>query len=178
MTPEKCAVWLRVSHVDGSQDTAAQRAALEAEASRRGLEVVRTFDVSGSAWSPGRVQAAVSELVRGVPREYEVVLVWALDRLTREGIEATLRAVNRISIAGGQLVSLQEPWVEQSGEARELLAAIFGWGAQFESRRRSERTKAGLERRRARGLPVGRQPGAKDKKKRRRSGYVARYERS
>jgi putative DNA-invertase from lambdoid prophage Rac len=46
-----------------------------------------------------------------------------------------------------------------------------------ESRRRSERTKAGLDRRRRQGLPVGRQPGSADKKPRRRSGYVARWER-
>lgn len=36
---------------------------------------------------------------------------------------------------------------------------------------------AGLERRRTEGKPVGRQPGAADKKLRRRSGYVARWER-
>ncbi len=36
--------------------------------------------------------------------------------------------------------------------------------------------KAGLERRKAEGLPVGRQPGAMDKTPRRRSGYVAAYE--
>jgi hypothetical protein len=36
--------------------------------------------------------------------------------------------------------------------------------------------RAGLERRRAQGKPVGRQPGAADKKPRKRSGYVASWE--
>ena len=58
----------------------------------------------------------------------------------------------------------------------ELLASIYSWIAVEESRRRSERTKAGLDRRRRQGLPVGRQPGSTDKKPRRRSGYVARWE--
>lgn len=49
--------------------------------------------------------------------------------------------------------------------------------AEQRSRLRSEQTKAGLERRRQAGLPVGRQPGAKDKRRRRRAGYVARYDR-
>jgi len=49
--------------------------------------------------------------------------------------------------------------------------------AQQESARRSERIRAGLERRRAAGKPVGRQPGATDKTQRKRSGYVARWER-
>ncbi len=35
----------------------------------------------------------------------------------------------------------------------------------------------GLERGRREGLPVGRQPGAKDTRPRKRSGYVARWER-
>ncbi len=55
--------------------------------------------------------------------------------------------------------------------------AFAGWMAQQESARRSERIRAGLERRRAEGKPVGRQAGATDKSQRRRSGYVARRER-
>ena len=77
--------------------------------------------------------------------------------------------------AGGALVSLQESWVETSGELRDLLLSIVGWVANFESRRRSERIKAGLDRRRAAGLTVGRKPGAKDRKPRRVSGYYVRH---
>ena len=49
--------------------------------------------------------------------------------------------------------------------------------AEDESRLRGERTKAGIARRRAEGKPVGRQPGATDRKPRQRSGYLARFER-
>ncbi|HLQ54628.1 MAG TPA: recombinase family protein, partial [Streptosporangiaceae bacterium] len=91
--------------------------------------------------------------------------------------EATLRAMRRFREAGVRVISLQEPWTDVSGETQELLTAVMGWVAQMESRRRSERTKAGLERRRREGLPVGRQPGAKDTRPRKRSGYVARWER-
>jgi DNA invertase Pin-like site-specific DNA recombinase len=59
---------------------------------------------------------------------------------------------------------------------RELLVSFMAWMAQQESLRRSERTKLGLQRRKAEGLPVGRQPGSRDKKPRKRSGYVAAYE--
>ena len=57
----RCALWLRVSHQDGSQDTASQRGPLEAEAARLGLPIAKVFDVSGSAWTPGRVQGQVSK---------------------------------------------------------------------------------------------------------------------
>ena len=172
----KCVLWLRVSHQDGSQDSANQRGPLEAEAARLGLDVVKVFDVSGSAWTPGRVQGQVSELVAGVQRgAYSHILLWSLDRLTREGLEATVRAVRRIEEAGATLVSLQEPWLASAGEMKPLLLAFLGWAASFESTRRSERIKAGLAKRKAAGLPVGRQPGSKDKSQRRRSGYYARY---
>jgi len=60
--------------------------------------------------------------------------------------------------------------------AREILVGLMGTLARYESQRRSERIKAGLERRRTEGKPVGRQAGARDKGTRRRSGYVAAWE--
>jgi DNA invertase Pin-like site-specific DNA recombinase len=78
---------------------------------------------------------------------------------------------------GCVLLSAQESWLNTTPEIQDVLVAFAGWMAQQESRRRSERIGAGLERRKAAGLPVGRQPGAVDKTRRKRSGYVARYER-
>jgi DNA invertase Pin-like site-specific DNA recombinase len=60
---------------------------------------------------------------------------------------------------------------------QDVLVAFAGWMAQQESGRRSERIRAGLARRRSEGKSVGRQPGAADRKPRKRSGYVARWER-
>ena len=54
--------------------------------------------------------------------------------------------------------------------------AFAGWMAKQESDRKSERIKAGVARRKAEGLPVGRQAGAADKKARKRAGYVASWE--
>jgi DNA invertase Pin-like site-specific DNA recombinase len=54
------------------------------------------------------------------------------------------------------------------GELAELLYALSGWVARMESQRRSERTKAGLARIKAQRKCLGRPPGSKDKRKRRR----------
>jgi DNA invertase Pin-like site-specific DNA recombinase len=48
--------------------------------------------------------------------------------------------------------------------------------AERELARRCERIRAGLAKRKAKGLPVGGQPGRKDKQPRKRSGYVAAWE--
>jgi DNA invertase Pin-like site-specific DNA recombinase len=58
---------------------------------------------------------------------------------------------------------------------RELIASILAWTAKFESDRRSERTKAGLERVKADGVRLGRPPGSNDKSERKRTGYLLRY---
>jgi DNA invertase Pin-like site-specific DNA recombinase len=105
-----------------------------------------------------------------------VLLVWALDRLTRQGIRALLGLIERFDQAGVRIVSLREPWLDTLGQTRDLVLAVLAWVAQMESDRHAERVRAGLDKRRAAGLPVGRQPGAVDKAPRKRSGYVKRWE--
>ena len=73
-------------------------------------------------------------------------------------------------------MSLTEPWASTDGPFADLLTLLVRWFANFESQRRSERIKAGLERRKAQGGHVGRKTGAKDRGKRRRSGYYKRWE--
>ena len=102
-------------------------------------------------------------------------MCWALDTLSREGPLDTLQLVDRLAKAGGAVASYQEPWVEVSGDMRDLLLSITAWVARMESKRKSERVKAALARRKREGLPIGRQPCAKDSKPRKRSGYVARW---
>ena len=62
--------------------------------------------------------------------------------------------------SGVQVWSLQEPWTEAGGELLDLLLAIAGRVARMESNRRSERTKAGLQRAVSQGKRLGRPPGS------------------
>jgi len=106
-------------------------------------------------------------LDNAVKRKFDVVLVWSLDRLSREGPLSILTLVNRLKNCGVKVISYQESWTEAPGELGDLLYALSGWVARMESQRRSERTKAGLARLVAQGKRLGRPPGSKDKKKRR-----------
>ncbi len=94
------------------------------------------------------------------------MVVWALDRLSREGSLAILSLVHKLRGYGVQVISYQESWTEAPGELGELLFALTGWVARMESQRRSERTKAGLNRAIAQGKKLGRPPGSQDKKRR------------
>ena len=148
---------------------------LEAFAERKGLDVVRTYTVTESAYR-GAHQKALTEVYNDAKAgRFNVFVVWALDRLSREGVGPTLEIVNRLGKSGIEVWSLQEPWLETSGELRDLLLAMVGWVARYESNRRSERTLAGLARARANRAKLGWPQGSKDRKRRRRSGYFQRY---
>ena len=101
-------------------------------------------------------------------RKFDVMLVWALDRLSREGSLAILSLAHRLKTFGVKVISYQESWTEAPGELAELLYALTGWVARMESQRRSERTRAGLARVLAQGKRLGRPPGSKDRRKRKR----------
>jgi len=80
-----------------------------------------------------------------------------------------------LKLYGVKVVSLKELWLETDGPMQELLLAVFGWAAQYESRIKSERTLAGLARARSKGKKLGRPVGRKDKHKRSRRGYYQRW---
>lgn len=104
--------------------------------------------------------------------KFDLVLIWSLDRFSREGILQTLSYIKRLKSNNVALKSLQESWLDTSDEGMgELLISIFSWVGQQERKRISERTKTALERKKARGQTLGRPKGAKDKKPRSRKGY-------
>jgi DNA invertase Pin-like site-specific DNA recombinase len=146
-------------------------------AQRRGWTIVNEYVLTESAWN-GNHRAQLAEAMQAVRLgEYDVLLVWALYRLSREGVEPTLALLRKFRQHGVSVISLQAPWTDTGDpHLSELRSSIFAWMAHAESERHSERTTAGLARRKAEGKPIGRLQGAKDRTPRRRSGYVKRWE--
>lgn len=183
MTTVNAGVWLRVS--TGEQETGNQRPELEQFAAHHGYTITRTYELDDSAWNGGkdgglyktRLAEAMDDAWAG---KFSVLIVWALDRITREGAEGALRVIRQFRERGCTVVSLKESWLNASPEVQDVLVAFAGWMAQQESQRRSLRIKAGIERRKLEDpdFRPGRQPGAVDNpgRPRRRSGYVAAWE--
>lgn len=162
----KAVAYIRVSKSE--QELENQRREIEAWAAVRGIEVVRWYAEEQSAWRNGHqseLARLMADLRRG--RRYDVLVVWALDRLSREGAAAILNLVNTLKLYRCRVVSLQEAWTELPGELGEVLFAIAGWVARMESQRRSERTKSGLMTAVRAGKRLGRPVGSRDKKPRR-----------
>jgi DNA invertase Pin-like site-specific DNA recombinase len=69
-----------------------------------------------------------------------------------------MQTVLELDRLGVRVISLKEPWLDTTSPVRPLLVAVFGWVAEQERLRISERTKAGLDRARRAGKKLGR-PG-------------------
>ena len=160
----KVAIYARVSTTDQSADNQVEQ--LKAWAAARGWDAVATYTETESAWKNGHQRELARLKGDAAKRKFEAVLIWALDRLSREGALAILQLVASFKVFGVRVLSYQESWTEVPGELAEILFAIAGWVARMESERRSERTKAGLARVRAKGKKLGRPVGAKDRRKR------------
>jgi putative DNA-invertase from lambdoid prophage Rac len=160
----KPVIYGRVS--DPSQTTSNQILQLTSWAESRGWGTPVVYEETESAWKAGHQKVLAALLEDARKGKFDTLLVWALDRLSREGSLAILSLIHRLKSFGVKVISFQESWTEAPGELAEVLYAIAGWVARMESQRRSERTKAGLDRLRRAGKKLGRPRGARDKKKR------------
>ena len=154
---QKARLWLRVSNQD--QQIENQRLGLKRLCDQRGYTVDREYVAEGvSAWT-GDQRVLLEEALRDARAgRYDFLVVWALDRITREGPAEILRISEEFRKAGVGIVSLQEPWMEDEGDTRDLFISVVGWSARQESNRKSERNKAAHVRMVAEGKWCGGRP--------------------
>jgi site-specific DNA recombinase len=145
----KAALYLRVSK--NTQDEQNQMAPLEKLAAARGWEIAGVYRENESAWRANHQPELARLLIDCASREYEIVLVFALDRMTRQGSASILNLVNTFAVYGCKVVSYNESWTEAPGIAGEIMLAIAGWVAKTESDRKSQNTLAGLAKARLNG---------------------------
>jgi DNA invertase Pin-like site-specific DNA recombinase len=80
-----------------------------------------------------------------------MVLFWSLDRFTREGIQKTIYYLQQLDTYGIRFKSYTETILDTENElVAHILIGVLSYLAKQEAVRISERTKAGLERVRAR----------------------------
>jgi DNA invertase Pin-like site-specific DNA recombinase len=157
----KAAIYARVSTSNGEQNPETQLDELRTWAQRLGYDVVAEYvdRVSGAKGADER-PALADALHAAHERRFDVLLVWALDRLSRGGIAPTAGILDRLRRSGVGLKSYKEPWLDTAAPGvGELLTAVFSWVAQQERERIRERVRAGLDRARRRGTKSGRAIG-------------------
>ena len=149
----KIAIYGRVS--TDKQDTGNQLIQLREFGEKQGWTVFREYVdyESGSKAHRVEFQRMFSDASR---RKFDLVLFWALDRLSREGVLPTLQYLNRLESYGVGFRSFTEPYFDSCGVFKDAVIGIMATLAKQERVKRSERTKAGLARVKAAGKALGR----------------------
>ncbi len=88
-------------------------------------------------------------------RDADVIVVWKLDRLARSTRDL-LETMETIREAGAKFQSISEPWADTTSHAGKMIMTVFAGIAEFERDLIRERTGAGREAARKRGVHFGR----------------------
>jgi DNA invertase Pin-like site-specific DNA recombinase len=156
------AIYARVSKANGTQMPDNQIDQLTEWANRLGYTLdsrhVYIDRQTGSTDARPALQRALQDAHR---REWDVLLVAALDRVSRGGVASLSGILAKLAASGVAIKSLRESWLDSTNPlTSELLVSIFGWLAKCEREQLIERTKAGIARARLRGTrsgkPIGR----------------------
>jgi DNA invertase Pin-like site-specific DNA recombinase len=155
----RAALYTRVSTRDKGQETANQIRQLRGFSAAQGWPIVAEYEdhESGAKADLAQFRAMMAAASQ---RRFDVVVVWALDRFSREGVGETFDQIRRLSSDGVQFVSFSEAQFRTTGPAGELMIAMAAWIAKQERIRISERVRAGLSRAGTQGTrsgnPIGR----------------------
>lgn len=151
----RVAIYSRVSTTKQDNDNQLQqlRDFAQRQGWRIGLEYVDVCTGSGRKARPefDRMMLAASQ------RRFDVLLFWALDRLSREGIVRTIQHLERLQSYKVGWRSYTQPFLDTGNEmVNGIVLSVLAAVAKQERITISERTKAGLERARRKGQRIGR----------------------
>jgi DNA invertase Pin-like site-specific DNA recombinase len=149
----KVALYARVSTT--KQDNENQLMQLREFAAKQSWEIFNEYvdQESGSTAERPEFKRMFSDASK---RKFDVLLFWALDRLSREGVLETLQHLNRLESYGVSYRSYTEAYFDSCGAFKDVILAVMATLARQERIKRSERTRAGLARARAAGKRLGR----------------------
>lgn len=167
LSSDKSALYSRVS--TSKQTTENQKVRLL----QYGIDYNLKFDLFDEIESTRKTRPIKQELLQKLRKgEYKEVIVYKLDRWARSSPELILE-IQELLDKGIRFVSISDnlDFSTSSGRLHFQILAAF---AEFERSLISERTKEGLARTKSQGTKLGRPMGAKDTKKRPKSGYIIR----
>ena len=123
-----------------------------------GYPVVREYVEHESGGKGVEYRKQLNAMFTGAARrDFDLLLVWSLDRFSREGMAATIAHLQRLNSHGIAFRSFTEEHLSTENElVRNILLAVLASLAKLEREKISQRTKAGLERARAEGKILGR----------------------
>ena len=150
---KRAALYMRVSSLDQRPET--QLYDLQQLASQRGYEVVKQYTDRISGAKARR--PALNELLADARRRrFDVVIVWAFDRMARS-VRHFLEVLDELNQLNIEFVSYREN-IDTGGALGRAMVVIVGAIAELERNLITERVRAGMRRARLEGICLGRRP--------------------
>lgn len=149
------ALYARISTHEGKQFSENQLIEIRRFAERHGWRIFREY-VDEASGSKADRDALTELMLDAHARRFDHVVVFALDRLTREGVLQAFTYLERLKQAGVTFWSVTEPHFSTAGAFGDVMVALSAWIAQQERVRLQERIKAGMYRARENGAQHGR----------------------
>lgn len=153
--PMRIAIYSRVS--TEKQDTQNQLVELRTHAQKQAWNIVQEFVDTATGGTSDREQFQLM-FEAADRKEFDLLLFWSLDRLSREGTLQTLQHLDKLAKSGVGYRSLQETYLDTTNPMNDVFVAFAAVRAKEEKKRISERTKAGLSIAKSRGVQLGRKP--------------------
>jgi DNA invertase Pin-like site-specific DNA recombinase len=150
---KRAALYMRVSTVDQHPET--QLHDLRQMATQRGFEIIHEYTdkISGvKVKRPGLDQM----LADGRRGRFDVVLVWASDRIARS-VKHFLEVLDELNHLGIEYISFREN-IDTGGPLGRAIIIIVSAVAELERNLIVERVRAGMRRARLEGQHIGRRP--------------------
>lgn len=148
----RAALYMRVSTVDQNPET--QALDLRQFATQRGLQIVECYTDHGVSGSKAR-RPALDKMMEDARRhKFDVVVVWACDRLARS-TKHLLQVLDELNGFGIQFLSQRE-CIDTEGPLGRAIIVIVSAIAELERSLIVERVKSGMRRAKLEGRQIGR----------------------
>ena len=167
---KKAAIYARVSTQDQTVEQQLVNCRKYCEFQGWEYDEYSEIGISGSKTSRRELDRMLQRMRKG---DYQAVVVWKLDRLGRSTIHL-LQLLEEFRNKGVTLAVTTMGLNTDKPEGRFFFTVIAAF-AELEREFIKERVQASIDTKRAKGVRLGRPPGAKDKGNRRKSGYYMRF---
>jgi len=152
-------IYARVSTEDRGQDVENQLVVLREWAIRLGYDEILEYTDKGISGANSNRPGFIKMRADARQNLFKGILIWSLDRFSREGISQTFAYMQELDKFGVFIRSYQESWLDTAdGVMKPLLLGIWAWMASYERQRISQRVKAGIQRKKNIGQYKGGRP--------------------
>ena len=135
---------IRGTRTRDKQETMNHLAQLREFCKRQGWRLVTPEYIDHETGSVPTRTGFQEMILHASQRKFDVLLFWALDRLTREGTLATLQYLECLTSYQVGYKSFTEPYLDSCGTFKDVVISLLATMAKQERLRMGERVRAGI----------------------------------